>query len=67
MKPFEAFAEHLELAEKTELLKLDVAQQPMRFGQMQCIQQEGAVDGNLMRLAHRLEVLLVNVRTGAAL
>jgi hypothetical protein len=39
----------------------------MRFGQMQGIEQERAVDGNLVRLAHRLEILLVNARTGAAL
>mgnify|MGYP003290982664 CR=1 FL=1 len=44
VKPFEALSEHLQLAKKTELLKFDVAQQPMRFGQMQRIQQKRAVD-----------------------
>ena len=57
MKPFEALAEHLQLAKKTELLKLDVAEQAVRFGQMQNIEQERPVDRNLMRLAHRLEIL----------
>jgi hypothetical protein len=38
MKAFEALAEHLELAQKTELLQFDIAEKPMGFRIMQNIQ-----------------------------
>jgi hypothetical protein len=42
----------LELAQKTELLQLDIAEEPMGLRMMQNIEQESPVDRNLMRCPH---------------
>lgn len=52
MEAFEALSEHLQFAEETELLQLDVAQQSVRLRQMQGIKQQRAINGNLLWLAH---------------
>jgi hypothetical protein len=53
MKPLEAFTEGLQLTEKPQLLQLDVTQQSVRFRKMQHIEQERAIDCNLVGLSHR--------------
>jgi hypothetical protein len=52
MQPFHAFAEQLQLAQETELLKLDVIEKPMRLGQMQDKEQQSAINGHLVWFAH---------------
>ena len=47
VKAFQPLAEHLQLAEKAQLLKLDIAQQPVGFAEMQDIEEQGPVDGDL--------------------
>jgi len=52
MKAFEALAEHLEFAQKTELLQLHIAKESMGCSMMQNIEQESPIDRNLMRCPH---------------
>jgi hypothetical protein len=66
MEALEALSKHLQFTEKTELLQLDVAQQPMRLSQMQGIEQQRAIDGNLLWLAHS-DNLVSTALAGAAL
>jgi hypothetical protein len=52
VKAFKALAEHLQLAQKTQLLQLHIAEQSVRFRQMQDIEQESTVDRNLIGFPH---------------
>ncbi len=52
VKSPESFAERLELAEKAQLLYLDVAQLPVRLCLMQHVQQERSIDRYLLGLSH---------------
>jgi hypothetical protein len=67
MESLETFSEHLQLTQETELLELDVAQQSVRLRQMQRVQEQRAVDGNLMWLTHWLRPFFAHARTGGAL
>ena len=65
MKAFEALAEHLQLAQKAQLLKLDVAEQSVGLGEMQDIEQQCPVDRDLVGL--RMLLTLLDKGSGAAL
>lgn len=59
MERLQAFGEGLELTQETELLQFDIAQPIIRLGELQDIQEEGAVDGNLIGRSQCLLALSV--------
>jgi hypothetical protein len=67
VKAFKALAEHLQLAQKTQLLELHIAEQPVRFRQMQNIEQQSPVDRNLIGFPHAGNLSILPSFLGGAL